>query len=332
MAASVSRWNPEGLPYAEAVQLSKAQVAAYREAASGHVFSGCLDGLSDESYEASRTPRWVGTEKRFANGVHRIVVRKVHPNPQSTLDRAVQRDLGLPTGLEVDRDAEQWRKRNARRARAQVVDKAIAAGMNALHTLTFKHNVTDLDEALRCFDLYRRKCQKLLPGWRYVVCWQRQERGAWHFHLATYRLPRHFTQSGVKVNSWDVMRRLWLQSAGEYGGNFDEAREKRRNGSRVPFKSAARIARYIGRYIGRDIGEPDQALKGRKSFATSKGIELPVPQRYLWDGDETGRWGELMTWALERLGAQSYSCWFSRDLEVFFVESQCAAGASVPAS
>lgn len=326
-----SGWTPEMLARGEALEAERRAWKASNDERAAHPLAGALGGLDEAADAATRAPRWVGTEKVFGNGCRRIVIRKVCPDPERALDRVIGRELVAGRVDEpTDDDREEWRKRNARRARSTVVDKAIAAGMNALHTLTFRENLLDLDEALRCFDLYRRKCQKLLPGWRYVVCWQRQERGAWHFHLATYRLPRLFTERGVKVNSWDVMRRLWRQCAGEHGGNFDEARERRRNGARMPLKTAARIARYIGRYIGRDIGDSLASEKGRKAFATSKGIELPTPQRYLWDGDD--RWAELMTWALGRLPEQGRSYWFSPEIEVFFVECDAPVSATVAPS
>ncbi len=319
MAQSVSALFRPGESYDQFLARTRAEIKAYRDAYAAHPFAGAYDGLTDDGRRASEAPRWRGTEKVFANGVHRIVIRKDYPDPQATLDRFIQRDLRMPTGMEVDPDPEANRKRAARRAKTTVIDKAIAAGMNSLHTLTFKANVTDLDDALRCFDAYRRACQRILKGWRYVVCWQRQERGAWHFHLATYRLPRFLTDKGVKINSWDVMRKLWRQAAGAYGGNFDEVKDKRRNGARVPFKRSGQIARYIGRYIGRDIGGDEvEALKGRKSFATSKGIKTPQPVRYVWDGE--GRWNDLLKWAMDRVGPQS-SYWFSAELQVFFIES-----------
>lgn len=340
MGGSVSNgqqsvWNPDGLPFGAAVAQSKARVKAFKQAYAAHPFAGAYEGVSNEAQAISEAPRWYGVEKVFANGVRRLTIRKATPRPQAALDRFIQGDLGMPTGMEVDatdEDREAWRKRNARRAKSTVIDKAIQAGMNSLHTLTFKENVTDLDEALRCFDLYRRKCSKLLKGWRYVVCWQQQKRGAWHFHLATYRLPRYLTDKGVKINSWDVMRKLWRQCAGIYGGNFDEVKQERRNGSRMPLKRAGQIARYIGRYIGRDIGDAEnEALKGRKSFATSKGIDKPVPLRYVWDGED--RWGDLLEWAFDRMGTEANghrSYWFSSDLQVFSIECDPTAGDRVP--
>lgn len=327
MVASVSKWNPNGLPYAQAVAESKAAAKAYKAAYAEHPFAGAYEGASVESQVASEAPRWRGTEKAFANGVRRLVVRQVTPNPQATLDRAIQRDLRMATGLETDRDPAEDRQRAARRAKMTVVDKAVAAGMNSLHTVTFRENVTDLDEALRCWDLYRRACQKVLKDWRYVMCWQRQERGAIHFHLATYRLPRYLTENGVKINSYDVMRKLWRQAAGKHGGSFNEVKVKRRNGSRAPLKRAGQIARYIGRYIGRDIGDGSAELKGRKSFATSKGIELPRPVRYLWDGDKP--LADLIAWAMERVGTESANYWFSAQIGVFFIESDPTGPPSV---
>lgn len=339
MGSSVSKldrsgWSAEALARAEWYDAQKAAVKGYAAAKAAHPFARALDGLDDASAAASAAPRWVGTEKRFGNGVCRLTIKRICPDPEAQLERAIKRDLRMPTGLEVeptDEDRAAWRKRNARRAKSTVVDKAISAGMNSLHTLTFRENVTDLDEALRCFDLYRRKCQRLLKGWRYVVCWQRQARGAWHFHLATYRLPRYITEAGVKINSWDVMRKLWRQCAGSYGGNFDEVRQKRRNGANMPLKRAGQIARYIGRYIGRDIGEgSEESLAGRKSFATSKGIDRPVPLRYLWDGED--RWSDLLQWAFQHMPSEHRSYWFSPDLQVFFIECDPTGQATVAPS
>ncbi len=54
-----------------------------------------------------------------------------------------------------------------------------------LHTFTFKENVTDKSEAMRCYgpvdDWYRRRAIQ------HIDTWERQKRGAWHVHVVVDR-------------------------------------------------------------------------------------------------------------------------------------------------
>ena len=113
-------------------------------------------------------------------------------------------------------------ERAAKRARTRVRHLCKAAGVDSLLTLTYAANMTDWASLKRHMKEFNRRMAKLIPGWFYVAAFERQERGAWHAHMAVHRLPAQLSASnGVKVKSFNVIRAVWRSVTGELGGNID---------------------------------------------------------------------------------------------------------------
>lgn len=148
-----------------------------------------------------------------------------------------------------------------RRAARNVRTKAMCMQANNMLTLTFRENMTDLDEGWRVFRRFSRLMRwRFGDSWVYVVAAEFQERGAVHFHLA---ICGYFYQGTV--------RRLWLRAAGSYGGNID-------------FKSSRTIAgkrswnpRRIGQYLAKYLTKTDISGFNRKRYAT--GGKIPEPEK-----------------------------------------------------
>ena len=137
------------------------------------------------------------------------------------------------------------RKRAARRAVTNVRRLVKVAGLDSLLTLTYRS--LQLDQALwkRHLKEFVRRMRRLIPGWRYVAAFERQERGAWHVHMAIDRLPMNLPASnGVKVKSYNVVRAVWRSVVGQDNGNVDQSCGRRRGGN-----SIAKIAAYISKYM-----------------------------------------------------------------------------------
>src|SRR6218665_936936 len=224
------------------MRASQAQHKAFQAAKAAHPWANILEGLTPESLAASEAPRIKFISRDFGNGHKEAVVMRVIPDPGKTLDRAIERDLrGIaPRGFG---DREKSQESAARRAKQDVRHKCKAMAINALWTLTFRENVTDREVALRCLDRFRRLVVKHIPGWRYIAVLEKQERGAYHVHIATHALPHRLTDKGVKVKSWNVMRGIWRKVVGALGGNFDEAKKRGRWGTGKPMRGAGAIAR-----------------------------------------------------------------------------------------
>jgi hypothetical protein len=297
---------------------AKAAHKAYELAKAAHPFAGSIAALSDESRAVSERPRYRFMSRDFGNGHMECTVMKVIPDPQKTLDRAIERDLrGMaPKGFG---DREKSIESATRRAKKDVRHKCKAMGVNALWTLTFKQNVTDREVALRCLDRFRRRVAAVNPGWRYIAILEPQTRGSWHIHIATHALPTRLTENGVKVKSWNVMRGIWRRVAGALGGNFDEAKRVGRWGTGKPLRGAGAIARYIAGYVAKDMAKSEL---NRKRYSASKDIEIPDAYRALFDGDVD--FGELITLAYAAVGDNVVSRWFDADRGVFFIETDDA--------
>jgi len=172
----------------------------------------------------------------------------------------------------ADERREANRKRGARRATTRVRRLVKVAGMDALLTLTYREDQRDLALVKKHLKEFNRRMKRLIPGWRWVAAFERQDRGAWHVHMAIDKLPRELPASnGVKVKSYNIVRAVWRGVVGVDNGNIDQSRRRRHSGA-----SSAKVAAYISKYMLKAFADGD-AWSNRYS---SGGLDaLPVPQR-----------------------------------------------------
>jgi hypothetical protein len=112
-------------------------------------------------------------------------------------------------------------------------------------SLTFRENLTDLGLAWKALGKWFRMVRRLMPDFAYVAVPERQDRGAWHFHLAI----RGF-------RNVSVLRYLWHKVVGSGSVNIG------RGGA---WKRGA-IARYLCKYMSEDF-DTGQAYRKRYSSA-----------------------------------------------------------------
>ncbi len=274
-----------------------------------------LRGVSEASLEASNAGRWRMAARDFGNGHKECALWLHQPDIQGDLDRWLEQQSPLKVER-GDSDREANVRRAARRAKQQVRHLCKALAVNSLWTLTYRENVTDRDQVLKHLDLFRRRVQEVLGEWKYVAVLEKQERGAWHIHLATHALPVRLVDGGAKVKSWDVMRAIWRRVVGEMGGNFDEAKRRARWGEGRRFKGAGSIASYIGGYVAKEM---EDSQLNRKRYSVTKGVELPRAVRAEWeaDADVAG----LIELAYAAVGDRITRTFFDRERGVFFIES-----------
>ena len=180
-----------------------------------------------------------------------------------------------------DATAEERRQANleraANRAKTRVRHLCKASGVDTLLTLTYQANMTDWAMLKRHVKEFNRRMARLLPGWFYVAAFERQERGAWHVHMAVHRLPKELqAKPGVKVKSFNVIRAVWRAVVGDLGGNIDVSAHKR-NSRRAPSKVAA----YLSKYMVKAFADGD-AWSNR--FSSSKGVTVPKAERIRFAG------------------------------------------------
>lgn len=146
---------------------------------------------------------------------------------------------------------------SARKAKKRVRQLCKAMGVDTLLTLTYKANQGDLDLCKKHLREFNRRLLRVMPDFAFVAAFERQERGAWHVHMATRTLPQSLSdrnkQNGIKVKSYELIRRIWRAVVGGLGGNIDVSRRKFHSR-----KSAAQIASYIAGYIVKEFSEGEK--------------------------------------------------------------------------
>lgn len=143
----------------------------------------------------------------------------------------------------------------ANRAKTKVRRLCKALGVTTLLTLTYRANETDLARVKKDLKEFNRRMLRVMPEFRFVAGFERQERGAYHVHLGTAGIPAVFLQknaAGVptRVKSFDVIRAVWRSVTKDRGGNIDVSRRKRHS-----VASPASIARYLSKYITKEFSD-----------------------------------------------------------------------------
>jgi hypothetical protein len=161
----------------------------------------------------------------------------------------------------------------ANRAKTRVRRLCKMMGADTLLTLTYRANMQDLDTAKAHLKAFNRRMEAIHPDFRFVAAFEKQERGAWHIHIATAGLPQSFTVTTatgqkVKLKSFNMIRALWRRTTGDLGGNIDVSRRKARSRD-----TAAKIAAYLSKYVTKDFATVAAGKNRYASYGTVKVIE-----------------------------------------------------------
>jgi hypothetical protein len=216
-------------------------------------------------------------------------------------------------------DAEAKREANlyraARRAKTKVRRLVKSMGLNSLLTLTYRENVTEIATAKKHLEEFVRRVRRVLPGFAYVVAFERQQRGAWHMHLAVHRLPQNLPDTkGVKVKSWNVIRKIWLSVTQSLGGNIDEKKRKR-----WTRQSSAKLAGYLSKYMMKAF---EEGVPSSHRYSASS-HSLPEAVRQTFKGAALADLIAL-AYAFAGDGQCSISTYLSRFGDVFYIASESA--------
>jgi hypothetical protein len=263
-----------------------------------------------EDGHTTEAPYWRLKTRDFGNGHKEATLCKIRPDNARAL-KAAMFDWPTERG-EGDREASI--ERSARRAKQQCKHVCKAMRVNSLWTLTYRENVQDRDLVLKHVKAFVRRTKQLLGDrWKYCAVLEKQERGAWHVHLATHALPRMLASLDGKeamAKSWDVMRSVWRNVVGDLGGNFDESKK-------TNLRSSAAISRYISKYVAKAFA--DDALLNKRRFSHSEGVDVATPS--VRDFPPETPLLELMRLCAAAVGNRVTGSWLSLERELFYIET-----------
>lgn len=174
-----------------------------------------------------------------------------------------------PSAADLAVIAEQSLERSSRRAKTKVRRLCKAKGLTTMITLTYRENQTDRARMARDFDVFVKRLRRVVPGFQYVCVFERQERGAYHAHIAVPRVLSHYLHRGVLLRSYDLLRSMWRGVVGADNGNIDVSRNKKMG------RSAAKLASYLSKYIAKGFA----VSQGEGDSYRASGRALPLPVR-----------------------------------------------------
>lgn len=196
--------------------------------------------------------------------------------------------LDLPRGVRTDeeqaeRDAEN-RQRASKRARQNVRHLVKSVWADHMLTFSYRDNVGDRERVASDWKEFVRLFRVRYSEWRYVAVLERQERGAFHIHVAV---------DGKQDIRW--LLRCWLLAIGQpaedvsawlvggvklgegsFGAVNVQGPRRRWGGTGKQWKRN-QLAGYLTKYIGKEFEDAD---KHAKKYWHSRNVERPIVQRF----------------------------------------------------
>ena len=172
-------------------------------------------------------------------------------------------------------------ERVLRRAKQRLRWSVKAIGCDQMLTLTYRANETDYATTRRHLTRFLALCRKEWSTWQHVAAPERQQRGAWHWHLGVrgfvnYDKLRGFWWKAIGHRvGWSAEGKPILLDGGETPGNVQGVAAKTR-GRRARCWSSDRLAGYLAKYLSKAVGA--EGLDG-KSYSVSRGLQWKL-ERY----------------------------------------------------
>ena len=225
---------------------------------------------------------------RFVSGGCEALMKVVRPMAQAQYGERWKNEFpvsNIPKPEKSESEIEADKKDNVRRAvsRAKQTTRFLAQQMCAdrLLTLSYRENMEDRQKACDDFRRFVRlvkhgwKGRSGLPNWRYVAVLERQQRGAYHVHIA--------------VCGWQpitFLRECWYRALGasidakgsDTPGGINVTPPRDHNGpSRKKEWATVRLASYIVKYMHKTF---DESTTEKHRYWRSRDIAVPVTYRH----------------------------------------------------
>lgn len=178
-------------------------------------------------------------------------------------------------------------QRAVRRSKQSIRWLARQGGFDRLLTLSYRENMTDREKLKADVKRFLRLVRGGWGGgegeknWRYVAVIEKQERGAYHVHLA--------------IKGWQrltFLRKAWAKALGGTGeetgeqtlGNIDvTSPRKARWGTKLREWKNDRLSAYLTKYLAKTFDENDG---DKKRYWHSADLEKPVRQRFIFNATD----------------------------------------------
>jgi hypothetical protein len=156
---------------------------------------------------------------------------------------------------------------SAKRAKQAVRLRCKAIGADRMITLNYRENMIDMEKLKKDWKAFCRRMGKC-KAFQYVATFERQERGAWHIHVAV-----HGRQS------YQLVRSIWQSVIGKAPDGRSGGAANVRDPHKFGFgrKGQHKLASYIAKYI---IKNSEYHDLDKKRYWTSRGIV--VPEKKYW--------------------------------------------------
>lgn len=206
-----------------------------------------------------------------ANGVLERSVRPVYEwselGPVPALDEPdPERDAEW-----LEEKRQQSLRKAAQRAKQVCRRTIIAEGFDELLTITTRA-VYDAVTFKRYFKEWVRRMRRALGGeFRYCAGFEPQERGAYHAHVACFKLPKHAQHKGVRVPGWRLGTEIWRAIVGADNGLVFVGGKGKHGLPRRQGFTLAKMAAYVSKYIMKDY---DKLPPGMNRYSCSDGEPL----------------------------------------------------------
>lgn len=205
---------------------------------------------------------WMVYDRQFPDGQREIC---------TTRSVRIKQIGSLPLQNRSKRGESEKREQNnedsAKRAKQAVRLRCKSISADRMLTLTYRENMKDWKRLLKDWDSFRRRMAKF-KQFHYVATVERQERGAFHIHVAV---------RGRQV--YQLIRSIWQKIV----GLTDDGKQAGQINVRDPHKfgfgkhGAHKLAGYISKYISKDQDTHDL---NKKRYWSSRGIVVPEKNYY----------------------------------------------------
>ncbi|WP_345891039.1 hypothetical protein [Burkholderia sp. Ax-1724] len=249
--------------------------------------AGC--DLPDTAGYSPFSDEYIVRTQRFPDGQQEVVAFSVavqrHFQGLRLRPRGVRgKREALPdeTECDVSAKADKSLRTSIERSKRMIRQRCKAIRADRMLTLSTRVNETRIEVWAKWWDTFRRRLSKI-QDFHYVAVLERQQRGAWHIHIAV---------NGRQ--NWKLLRSIWLSVIGKDGTDgavndsirgFKQLCMFRKLGGKGRAMRHL-IATYIAKYVGKGAGDVGF---NKKRYWTSRGIVLPELVTYAHLGADSSR-------------------------------------------